>query len=201
MAAPLDFYFDFSSPYGYFGSTRIDDLAARHDRAVNWHPILLGVVFKTTGGAPLAEIPLKGEYSLHDFARTARFRQIAYRQPPVFPVSTQAAARAVLWARTEAGTAKSVELAKALYRAYFVDGINISEAAEVAKIGASLGFDPAALGEGITSAPIKDALRSEVEQAMQRGVFGSPFVIADGESFWGFDRFEQLDYFLKNGKI
>ena len=49
MPAPIEFYFDFSSPYGYLASTRIDAIAARHGRAVNWHPILLGAVFKVTG--------------------------------------------------------------------------------------------------------------------------------------------------------
>jgi 2-hydroxychromene-2-carboxylate isomerase len=201
MTAPIDFYFDFSSPYGYFGAMRIEQLAARHGREVNWHPVLLGVVFKTTGGAPLPTIPIKGEYSLHDFARSARFYGIPFKLPAAFPIASQASARAVMWARAEAGPAKAVELAKALYRAYFIDGLNISEAEQVARVGATLGFDPAALTDGINSAGIKDALRAEVEQAMQRGVFGSPFVIADGELFWGVDRFEQLEAFLKNGKI
>jgi 2-hydroxychromene-2-carboxylate isomerase len=201
MTASIDFYFDFSSPYGYFGAMRIEQLAARHGRSVDWHPILLGVVFKTTGGAPLPTIPIKGEYSLHDFARSARFYGIPFKLPEPFPIASQSAARAVLWVRAEAGAEKAVEMAKALYRAYFADGVDISDAAQVARVGAALGFDPAAVTEGMNSAAIKDALRAEVEQAMQRGVFGSPFVIADGELFWGVDRFEQLEAFLKNGKI
>jgi 2-hydroxychromene-2-carboxylate isomerase len=46
-AAPIDFYFDFSSPYGYFAAEKID--AARHGRTVHWHPFLLGATFKVTG--------------------------------------------------------------------------------------------------------------------------------------------------------
>ena len=49
MANALDFYFDFSSPYGYFAATKIAAIAARHNRTVNWKPILLGAVFKVTG--------------------------------------------------------------------------------------------------------------------------------------------------------
>ena len=69
MAAPIDFYFDFSSPYGYLAAQRIEALAARHGRSVDWHPILLGVIFKETGAAPLTQVPLKGEYSRRDMAR------------------------------------------------------------------------------------------------------------------------------------
>lgn len=201
MAGNIDFYFDFSSPYGYFAATRIDALAQKYGRSVKWHPVLLGVLFKATGTAPLPLIPLKGEYSMHDMERTARLHQIPYARPSVIPIPTQAAARAMLWIRAESGDAKAVEFAKAAFRAYFVDGVNISEPAAVTQIAVKLGADAAAVNEGMSSASIKDQLRADVEQAQARGVFGAPFMIVDGESFWGFDRFDQLEIFLKNGKI
>jgi hypothetical protein len=86
--APIDFYFDFSSPYGYFAAEKIDDLAARYGRTVLWHPFLLGVTFKVTGLGPLPGIPLKGAYSLHDIARSARYFGLPFRQPSVFPIPT-----------------------------------------------------------------------------------------------------------------
>ena len=46
---------------------------------------------------------------------------------------------------------------------------------------------------------MKDALRREVEQALGRGVFGSPFVFVDGEPFWGLDRFDQVERWLATG--
>ena len=93
MSEALEFYFDFSSPYGYLASEKIDALAACYGRKVRWRPILLGVVFRQTGAAPLTEVPLKGEYSLRDFARSARFMDIPYTQPASFPIATQQAAR------------------------------------------------------------------------------------------------------------
>ena len=73
MTPPIDFYFDFSSPYGYLAAQKIEALAAKHGRAVDWHPVLLGVVFRQTGTAPLTDVPLKGDYSRRDFERSARF--------------------------------------------------------------------------------------------------------------------------------
>ena len=201
MAQAIDFYFDFSSPYGYLASTRIDELGARHNRAVNWHPLLLGAVFKTTGGQPLITVPIKGEYAARDIARTARFHGIPFRMPAVFPLPTQAAARAMLWMRERLGDAQANAFAKAVYRAYFIDGADISQPETVLALAQPFGADPAALSEGMSRQSIKDALRAQVDEAMRRGVFGSPFVIADGEPFWGFDRFDQLNAFLKNGCI
>ncbi|HEX2531548.1 MAG TPA: 2-hydroxychromene-2-carboxylate isomerase [Burkholderiaceae bacterium] len=201
MPDPIDFYFDFSSPYGYFAAMRIDELAAKYGRTVDWHPILLGVIFKTTGGMPLPQVPVKGQYSLRDFDRTARFHGIPFRFPPIFPIATQATARAMLWIRETAGGAKAAEFAKAAYGAYFVDGINVGDPANVAQLAFGLGLDPAALTEAINRDEIKNRLRADVEQALARGVFGSPYIVVDGEPFWGFDRFDQVEALLKNGQI
>ena len=95
MAAPIDFYFDFSSPYGYFGATRISTLAKKYGRTVSWRPTLLGAVFKITGSGPLPTLPLKGPYSKRDMLRTARYLDIPFNFPDPFPISTQAPARAV----------------------------------------------------------------------------------------------------------
>ena len=39
MTAAIDFYFDFSSPYGYLAARRIDEIGARHGREIAWRPI------------------------------------------------------------------------------------------------------------------------------------------------------------------
>ena len=75
MPAPIDFYFDFSSPYGYLASQKINAIAEKHDRGVNWKPILLGAIFKITGSQPLANMPLKGDYSVHDKIGRASCRE------------------------------------------------------------------------------------------------------------------------------
>ncbi len=101
MSKPIDFYFDFSSPYGYMAAQKIDALAAKYGRTVDWRPMLLGVVFKQTGMAPLTQIPIKGDYSRRDFERSARFHGVPFRMPTVFPIASQAPSRIVLWAKAQ----------------------------------------------------------------------------------------------------
>ena len=185
MKAPLDFYFDFSSPYGYLASQKIEALAAKHGRSVTWRPMLLGAAFKVSGAGPLPSVPLKGEYSKRDFLRSARFHGVPFRIPEVFPISTLHACRAFYATR-------NVQLAKALFKAYFVDNVNIGEAQNVLKIAASLGLRP-----DLNDQAIKDKTRAEVDAAIARGVFGSPYIVVDGEPFWGMDRFDQLERWLR----
>jgi 2-hydroxychromene-2-carboxylate isomerase len=188
MSAPIDFYFDFSSPYGYLAANKIEALAARHGRTVKWRAMLLGVAFKATGSGPLPSIPLKGDYAKRDFLRSARFHGVPFRLPEPFPVSTVAACRAFYGSPEE----KQVLLAKALYRAYFVDNVNIGEADNVLKVAASAGCKA-----DINDQAVKDRTRAEVDAALAKGVFGSPYTIVDGEPFWGMDRFDQLERWLR----
>ena len=198
MPSPLEFHFDFSSPYGYLGSEKIEALATRHGRTVEWRPMLLGAAFKATGSQPLTTIPIKGDYTKRDLPRSARFHRVELRMPDRFPIATQNPARIVVWQR-ERDPHRVAALVHALYRAYFVANRDISDPEVAADVAASAGLDRAAARAAIDDPAVKDALRRDVEAALAKGVFGSPFVFADGEPFWGIDRFEQIDRWLAEG--
>jgi 2-hydroxychromene-2-carboxylate isomerase len=198
MATPIDFYFDFSSPYGYFAATKIEDLAAKHGRAVTWRPILLGAVFKLNGQQPLTTIPLKGSYAAHDLARSARLFKVPFKLPTKFPVSGTAPSRAFYWLGDRDPVAAK-KLALALYHAYFAEDRDISNPEVTGNVAAKLGVDKAELAQALNDAAVKERLRIEVDAAIERGVFGSPYVVVDGEPFWGSDRLDQIDRWLQTG--
>lgn len=202
MSNIIDFYFDFSSPYAYLGSTRIEAVAEKHNRTVNWQPILLGAIFKVSGQAPLTSYPLKGDYALHDFNRAAREHKVPYKFPDPFPIGAVAASRTCCWLKSSADASVKDKLSPfvhSAFKAYYVDGRNISELDEVLAIAQSVGIDKEALALGLTDQSIKDALKKAVEQAIEIGVFGAPTSVVDGEMFWGSDRIEQIDRWLSRG--
>ena len=198
MAKALDFYFDYSSPYGYFAAMKIDDFAAKFDRGVNWKPILLGAVFKVTGGQPLPTLPLKGGYAKCDIARSARFYGIKFKYPSKFPIATQAPARAFYWAN-DRDPALAKKLASALYHAYFAEDRDISSPEVTADIAATLGLKREEVLAALNDPAVKDRLKNEVDAAIKLGVFGSPYIVVDGEPFWGVDRFDQIERWLAQG--
>jgi 2-hydroxychromene-2-carboxylate isomerase len=199
MSRTLDFWFDFSSPYAFLASQLVEDLAARHQRTVRWRPFLLGVILKETGAAPLTQVPLKGEYSKRDFARSARFHGLSeFRMPPRFPIPTQAPARVVLWQR-ERDPSKVPALVHAFFRAYFGEGRDISDPEVASDVAAAAGLDRAAARAAIDDAGCKEALKRETAEAIAAGVCGAPFVVVDGEPFWGLDRFAQVERWLATG--
>ena len=198
MAHPIEFYFDFSSPYGYMASTKIDELGARYGREVIWRAILLGVAFKATGGQPLPAVPLKGDYSRRDFVRSAVFYDVPFKTPTHFPISGVAPCRAFYWVDRK-DPERAIALAKALLRAYFVDDVNVSNAEDTIAVCVKQGFNADDVRAGIADPSIKELTKTEVDNAIARGVFGSPYVVIDGEPFWGMDRFDQVERWLAKG--
>lgn len=198
MKQPILFYFDFSSPYGYLASLQIDGIAARHGRTVEWKPILLGPVFKASGNTPLISQPLKGNYAKHDFSRSARYFKAPFVLPDPFPIATVAAARAFYWLH-DRDPLQAKALARRLFSRFYGEGKDIGAAEVVVSEAAALGVEPASLTAALGDQAVKDRLKAEVDKAIELGVCGSPFIIIDGEPFWGSDRLEQVDAWLRTG--
>jgi 2-hydroxychromene-2-carboxylate isomerase len=195
MANPIDFYFDFSSPYGYLAAEKIDALGAKHGRGVNWRPMLLGAVFKLNGMQPLAGIPMKGSYAKHDMMRSARLLGVKFKLPTKFPLNTVTPCRVFYWLNAS-DPEKARQFAQAAYRAYFAEDRDISSSEVSSNIAAKLGADKAGVLQALDDPAVKERTRQEVDAAIERGVFGSPYIVIDGEPFWGADRLEQVERWL-----
>jgi 2-hydroxychromene-2-carboxylate isomerase len=198
MSAPIDFYFDFSSPYGYLASEQIEALAARHGRAVMWHAIVLDAQFQPQGGVKIPLALLRTEYARRDCERSAAFLGITYKTPTPYPVHTEHAARAFQWL-SDRNPDEARAFAHGVFRAYFVDGRNIAEPAVLLEIAGALGLDREEVSNAFSDLATKARLKAEIDLAEARGVFGSPFFIVEGEGFWGPDRLAQLERWLATG--
>lgn len=196
--APIRFFFDFSSPYGYLGSHLIEPVAARHGRGVDWTPFMLGAIFRKTGGQPLVSIPLKGDYAKRDMMRGAGFHGVPFNWPVKFPARSIAACRAYYWLQAK-DPARAVPFAKSVYRAFFFERRDIDQPSVLGDIAAGLGIDADAMAAGAREDAVKAKLFAVNDEAYAAGVFGSPFFIVDGEPFWGVDRLDQLDRWLETG--
>ena len=195
----IEFYFDFSSPYGYLAAQKIDKVGAKYGRKVRWHPIMVGAIFKQTGNKANVEVGLKGDYMRYDVPRTAAMMDVPFTWPEPFPVSTLTAARAFYWLEGN-DPDRAVPFALAVYDRYFGRGVDVSGTDEVVRIAEEIGIDGAALAEAVTQDDIKQRVKDETTEAMDLGVFGSPYFLIEGEAFFGSDRMWQIERFLGKGK-
>jgi 2-hydroxychromene-2-carboxylate isomerase len=185
VSRTLDLYWDFSSPFAYLASTQAEALAARTGADLVWRPMLLGAVFKAIGQeqAPILSWgEAKRNYYFKDISRWAEVYGVPFQFPTRFPVLTLKALRAYL-ALPES---RRGAFRERTFRAYWAEDRDIADEAVLAELA---GEDVTALAARVQSPEIKKALVDATQAAIDRGVFGAPTWIVDGqELFWGQDR-------------
>ncbi len=197
--APIDFWFDFISPYGYFAAEQVQALAARHGRGVRWRCFHMVAVMKEHLGQAeaLVSLPLKGPYIRHDVRRSARLHGLPYA-PAAGPFSSVAAARCFCWLQARQPD-MAVPFALAVFRGHHAQGLALSAPAACLALAATVGADTRALGEALQGDAPREAFKLATAQAVQAGVWGTPTFGVDGELFWGADRLPQVERWLATG--
>jgi 2-hydroxychromene-2-carboxylate isomerase len=193
----VELYYDFSSPNAYFAALLLPAIAQRHGARVEWRPILLGGLFKLLGGpmTPGMTTPEKSAWSLVDLQRWSAKHGIPFRFASRFPLNTTRPLRIALVA-AEHGLDHAA-FAQAVFRAYWAEDRDISDAAVLSEILTGLGADAAALLARTEEPAVKEALRAATDQARARGVFGVPTYFVGDELHFGKDRLDFVEDALK----
>lgn len=189
----IEFWFDFGSPYAWLAAQQLDGVLARTGQRARWRPFLLGVMFRETGMAPLPEQKFRGDYAAHDVARMARRLGIGCATSSVPPGVSVPCSRAFY--AIEAAGGDAPRFARAAMDAGFGAGQDLGSGDAARALAAGLGLDASA-SDG---AEARAALRAATEEAIRRGIFGSPYFVAGGEPFWGQDRLPLLEAWLTEG--
>ncbi|MGZ6123450.1 MAG: DsbA family protein [Myxococcales bacterium] len=185
MPKSFDFFYDLGSPYSYLAATQLAGIERRTSAKARLLPITLGGLRKSTGHQLPPPPQLK--YMSEDTGRWARQYGVPMRIPEAFPVSTILALRTCIAAEREG---KGEQAMHALFRAYWVLGDDISDAAVVERALTAAQLDGKALVAATQEAEIKNGLRRNTDLALSRGVFGVPTVFVRERSFWGNDRLD-----------
>ena len=203
MATSLEFFFDCSSPWTYLAFERIQPLAAAHNVAIDWKPILVGGVFNAVNPSVYHSrehpVPAKTDYMAKDLQDWARYVGIKILwRPSVFPVNSVKAMRACI-AAAEQG--KLVPLARATFEAYWGGDQDISLDGVLRPLFQSAGLDPDRLFQRIAADDIKTALKANTDELIRRGGYGSPTIFVNRtDMYFGNDRMPLIDAALKRAR-
>ena len=194
MARTLEFYYDYGSPYSYLADTQVEAIAKRAGAALVRRPMLLGGVFKATGNASPMTVALKSKWAAFDMPMWAKHYGVPFNRNPFFPVNTLALMRGAAAAQID-GLFERYH--PAIYKAMWVDGINLNDIGEVAKVLSAAGLDAAKIGNRIQDQDVKDRLKATTDEAVARGVFGAPTSFVGDMMFFGNDRLPFVEMALK----
>lgn len=188
-AKTVEFLFDFGSPATYLAWTQLPEICASAGATLVLRPILLGGVFQATGNASPVSVPAKGKYMLSDLARFARRYGVPLRFNPHFPVNTLALMRGAVGFQMREPT-QFDDYVATMFRAMWVDGENLGDAAVVEEVLRRAGFDAAAFAALVADPAVKEALKQNTAEAVARGAFGAPTMFVDDQMFFGQDRLD-----------
>jgi 2-hydroxychromene-2-carboxylate isomerase len=183
MSATLEFFYDYVSPYSYLANKGLGEVDTG---AIRYRPMFLGAVMKATGNTPPAYVEAKGAYLRRDIPRWAAHYGIPFRFNSVFPQNTLPALRLALVAQ---GRGTFEALHQRLFDAMFVDDLDLSDAGVLRALLEDAGLDAEEYLAAAESDEIKDELRANTDEAIQRGAFGAPTIFVGDEMFFGNDRF------------
>ena len=194
MSAP-QFLFDFGSPNAYLVHRVIPAVEQRTGVRFEYVPVLLGGVFKLTGNASpavtLQGIKNKGEYQALEMRRFLAEHAIDdFRANPHFPVNTLQIMRGALVARREGFFEVYVD---EIYRHMWSDPKKMDEPDVIRAALEESGLDADTVLAGIQDPEIKAALVAATEEAVNRGVFGSPSFFVGDELYFGKDRLAEVE--------
>jgi 2-hydroxychromene-2-carboxylate isomerase len=195
MSKTCQYYFAPHSPWSYLGHERFVALAGANGAQIDIRPFDLGKVFGVSGGLPLAKrAPQRQAYRLVELARWSSFLGVPMNvQPKFFPVSPDAAAKLIIAARLTHGVDTALQLSGAVMRGLWAEERNIGDEETLVQIANSCGLDGRALFKSSETAGVQAEYDKNTEDATAANIFGSPWYILDGESFWGQDRLDFLE--------
>lgn len=192
----VEFFFDCSSPWTYLGFESMQAVAARHpDLEIVYRPILVGGVFNAVNAsvyeARQNPVPIKLRYYGKDLQDWARHVGVTIGQPPVFPVNSVKAMRGALHARDQGCL---VPYARRVFQRYWSELADISRDEELERVVADVGLDRDAFFEAIATPSIKQRLRENTDELIERGGFGSPTMfLNETDMYFGNDRIALME--------
>ena len=185
----FEFWFDFGSPAAYLAFTQIASIEAETGAQASYHPMLLGGVFQATGNQSPAAIPAKGAYTFDDFNRFARRYAVPFNKNPHFPINTLLLMRGAIGIQRQEPS-RFMGYCTAMFKAIWVDSLNMNDPNVVGGVLHAAGFDPQSLLALANEPVTKDALKAATQTAISKGVFGAPTFFVDSQMFWGQDRLD-----------
>ncbi len=198
---PIEFFFDLSSPWTYLAFHNIQPIARAHNASLRWRPILVGGVFNAVNPAV---------YSARESPDNPRMRHTfkvlkdwaAWSNLPLNFPSPHHPAKSVLPMRACCVLEDRQEVlqrfATAVFEAYCVGEENIDDPAVIARLGTEIGEEGEALVERAGSQAIKDHLRANTQEVVDRGGYGSPTIFVDGnDMYFGNDQLPLVELALQ----
>ncbi len=189
----IEYFFSVLSDWAYLGGERLDRLARRQGARILYRPMRMPEVFERTGGILLSQRSRqRQDYRVTELRRwSGNLGMPLVIHPRYYPTDDRLSSCMII--ATQAAGLDAGCLANAILRAIWAEERDISDARTLRLIADGLGLDGSGLLQAAEGAACVDQLAKNTDDAVESGVFGSPFYLFEGELYWGQDRLPFLE--------
>ena len=187
MARHLEFFFDLSSPWTCLAFHNLPGVLDRTGARATYRPILVGGVFNAVNPAVYAAREQaenrRLQHSWKVLKDWARLSGVPMNFPSSYhPAKSIAAMR--FCCALEDDQEALVRFARGAFASYFDAQENLDDPAVLAAVADAAGLDGAALAAAAGSDPVKARLRTNTDELIARGGYGSPSIFVDGDDMY-----------------
>jgi len=194
MNNPIDFYFDFISPYSYLAHKKIREIEINKKIKFIYKPILLGGLHNLQHITAPAFIKSKAKFMIKDCKMVAKKFNIKFIFNPFFPINSVNLMRGYL---SVSANVKNIYIDN-IFDAYWKDGLNLNDEKIISSILKNCKIKKSEFYKKIKDQKIKDRLKILTQDAFDKDIFGAPTFVVNKKIFWGQDRLEYaLDEYNK----
>ena len=191
MTKKIDFYFDFISPYSYLAHQKIKTIKNVN---FNYKPVLVGGLHNLQGITAPAFIKPKLKHMISDCDLIAKKDKFDFIWNSKFPINSLNIMRGYLVIKDDVKNLYS----DVMFNAYWKDNLDTSNGEILKTLLEKCKINSNNFFEGIQDPKIKDALKTDTQEALDKEIFGAPTFVVNNKIYWGQDRLEfALDEYNK----
>jgi len=184
MTAPIEFFFDFRSPYSYLAFSQLREMQVD----LQLRPMKQPELMEKVNNVPTSLVcAAKGKYANVDLARWGQRYGITFNPSDRRANDGEALLRAVLAAESATDAAM---ITMALYQAIWSEGKTLATTQNILAVIAGAGVDISPIAAKLDAPGTVAQLDANTDEAAERGVFGSPTIFVGEAMFFGNDRLD-----------
>ena len=186
------------SPWTFLGHKKVNEIAKNNNCELDIMPVNYGEIFPVSGGLPVHKRPLQRQkYRLQELKRWSEFLKIKLNpEPKHFPSRSLLPSKVIISVKI-LNFENVNDIAYAIMEGLWIKEMNIDDPQNLKKILTRFIKTADEVIDFSESKQVEKEMNEYTKEAIDLAVFGAPTYIINDQIYWGQDRLDFLERYIK----
>ena len=186
------------SPWTFLGHKKVNEISNKNNCELDIMPVNYGEIFPVSGGLPVHKRPLQRQkYRLQELKRWSEFLKIKLNpEPKHFPSRSLLPSKVIISVKI-LNFENVNDIAYAIMEGLWIKELNIDDPKNLKKILTRFIKTADEVIDFSESKQVEKEMNEYTKEAIDLAVFGAPTYIIDDQIYWGQDRLDFLERYIK----